>query len=710
MFTSYRELVYVKLLLPFVVGILLGIYVPVNAFVLAAITLCGAVIIIGMNSIPNTSLSWEWKSGLAINLLLASLGCLTLKVHNEINDRSHFSRYYLQNAEWVARINEPPTLQDSTYRIKAEVTTIFQAKKAIGTTGKVIIYLQQDGTSSQLKYGDLIGLSAPIKETALAANPYEFDRKTYFAWQQYYHQSSAYANQWKPLGINNGNVFRKGLYTARERCLQTLSQHLDGEALAVTASLLLGYRDFMDKDLTQNYSAAGVVHILSVSGMHLGILVWIAIWMLGLLRVPEKYKWTEYLLLLLLVWVFACLTGLAPSMLRAALIATFLLTGKLLRRDMHPLNGLAASAFFLFTIDPYLLMDIGFQLSYLAVVGIMLMYPALYKRGYIRWWLPDKVYQSIVLSVSATAATIPLTLYYFHQASVYFMFSNLAVIPLSMAIMVGGTLLLVLSPFQQLGQYFAFATKWLVMVMNHVIEIIARLPMAQIKGIAIVKEEALILGVAIFLFMWFVYSGRVKLLLASLMVFMGLFSYGIARQKMQATQSKLVVYSINRHTAIDVIEGKHDLIIADNTLLQKNEQIEQHINPLRWYSGLGVPMIECIDKDTSKLQWQTTWRDGRYLQIRDKRILMLSSWKRMIPPRAKLQVDYLILAPNAVVKLREVALCVEPKLFIINAGSSIRKSESIMDQCKDLGWKYYDTRKQGAFVLDINPTLSKHPQ
>ena len=418
----------------------------------------------------------------------------------------------------------------------------------------------------------------------------------------------------------------------------------------------MGYRDLLDNELLKSYSAAGVIHILSVSGLHVGLLVLVAMWFLNLLAIPEKFQWVKYLLVIVLVWAFACITGLSPPILRAAVAGSFILTGKMLRRDMHPLNGLAASAFFLFIINPFWLFDIGFELSYVAVAGIILLYPAFYRLLYIPWRAVDWLWQSAALSLAATIATLPLTLYYFHQAPVYFILSNLIVIPLSSLIMLAGALLLVLSPFHWLAVFVAKFVWWLVNIMDGCINFIGQLPMSRIKDIAILKEEAVLLGVVIVFFVLFVQLQKSPLLIVSLFVFSGLIVSGIPLQKGNFHQGQVVVYSVNKHTAIDLVDGPDDVILCDEALLADERAWMQHIVPARIYMGLGDPIFECLNEDTSKFQWKGIWRDGNFIQFHRKRMMVITSWKRKVSPIEKLKIDYLVLSGDAKVNLYELGI------------------------------------------------------
>lgn len=200
---------------------------------------------------------------------------------------------------------------------------------------------------------------------------------------------------------------------------------LSEEEKSVLATLTLGYRKEMKRDVRKRFSATGVAHLLAVSGFHVAIVCGFLSLLFSFLPENSFSKWVRYLLMLCLLWGFVMITGLAVSAVRAALMLSLFLTGKVLRQTTDGYNTLAASAFCMLVFNPFYLFDIGFQLSYLAVLSILYLQPRLQNLIVVRNPLLSVPWGWITVTVAAQAGTTLLCLYYFRQLSLVFLFTNL---------------------------------------------------------------------------------------------------------------------------------------------------------------------------------------------------------------------------------------------------------------------------------------------
>jgi competence protein ComEC len=204
---------------------------------------------------------------------------------------------------------------------------------------------------------------AVLQEIAPPQNPGSFDYKRYMAADNVYHQGYINYYSWKtikkPTGIN--------IYLIADRIRNYFvnvlkNNNLSGKELAVAAALMLGQRDALDYETMQDYSGSGVIHILSVSGLHVGVIYLVINFLLGFF---SKKKWQVYLksaIIIITIWAYALLTGLSPSVSRAALMFTFITLGNMSSRYVHIINSLSISAFVLLLLDPWVITKIGFQL------------------------------------------------------------------------------------------------------------------------------------------------------------------------------------------------------------------------------------------------------------------------------------------------------------------------------------------------------------
>ncbi len=280
----------------------------------------------------------------------------------------------------------------------------------------------------------------------------------------------------------------------RESMLHVFSGHgIEGNEYGVLASLTLGDRVGVDKQLVKDYAASGVIHILSVSGLHVGIVFIGFNFLLSFLDRNKKFSVLKLILLLLLIWFYTLLTGLSAPACRAATMLSFVILGKAKAKSISTTNILVASAFFLLCIDPFMLFQIGFQLSYAAVFGIVYLHPKIKGWYDSNYWLMRQVWLIVSISIAAQLFTFPLSVFYFHQFPNYFLLANLLVIPLSSFIIYVAVLLLMVFWIP----YFSDAVAWIlngsVQVLNNIVTTVHTMPYAITKSIYVTIIDVVLL-------------------------------------------------------------------------------------------------------------------------------------------------------------------------------------------------------------------------
>ena len=284
-----------------------------------------------------------------------------------------------------------------------------------------------------------------------------------------------------------------------------------------------------------------------------------------------KYgKIIKAIVLLLLLWFYAALTGLSPSVLRSAAMFSFIIFAKAFNRHTNIYNTLAASAFFLLIINPYLIMDVGFQLSYLAVIGIVYIQPKIYSWFEVKNWLLDQIWTITSVSIAAQIATFPLGLHYFHQFPNYFLLSNLIVIPISTVIIYLGLSVFAFAKISLLVKYLAIAFSWAVWILNSSVEIIEKWPYALLKGISISVFETWLMYGLIILFLYYFTKRQYRYLVYSMCFAIIILCSQILEQNNQFAQRKMIIYNIPKTSAIDFISSKSNVFLTDSTFA-KNE-------------------------------------------------------------------------------------------------------------------------------------------
>ncbi|MEH0158620.1 ComEC/Rec2 family competence protein [Limibacter armeniacum] len=378
-------------------------------------------------------------------------------------------------------------------------------------TGSIQVYFEKDTNSLVLKYGDEVFIKGRPKAFEKPVYKGSFDWGEYMATKQVYSQLYVPTENWGLTGNGKGVWWLAVAYKVRSWTISILQSAISQEReLGTAQALLIGERSNLDPELRQSYADTGAMHVLAVSGLHVGILIG------GVLLLFRRRRWAwQYRLILFcfgccLLWGYALITGLSASVVRAATMYTVLLLSEMLQKKGKTLNTIAFSAFLLLMINPYYLLQVGFQLSYLAVIGIVVLQPRL-----VRFWVPkatwmEWTWQLTCVSLAAQIATFPISVYYFHQFPVYFWLSNLFVINLAFLIVWEGVLIFVLAIFSNSLAIFAGSilegTVWL---MNEAVQFVKLLPGAVIWPISVSGVEVLLLYmVLLYTFLLFVLKSK----------------------------------------------------------------------------------------------------------------------------------------------------------------------------------------------------------
>jgi competence protein ComEC len=257
----------------------------------------------------------------------------------------------------------------------------------------------------------------------------------------------------------------------------------DDETLGIAEALLIGYKNDLDKDLVQAYSNTGVVHIIAISGLHLGLIYMVLLWLFDRIPFIKRFKIFKSISIISCLWIFSLLTGASASVLRSAVMFTCIIIGKTIKRQSSIYNSLAASAFILLCYNPYFLWDVGFQLSYLAIIGIISLQKPIHQLLYFETYLIKKIWEMSSITIAAQIITFPICLYYFHQFPNVFLISNLIAVPLSTVILFSEIILICFSWIPFLGIYLGKFVEVSIWLMNDLIICFNKIPFAICKNI-----------------------------------------------------------------------------------------------------------------------------------------------------------------------------------------------------------------------------------
>lgn len=446
----------------------------------------------------------SWARNLALWSLAIAVGGLRMEVQNPCHDPKHYLNQ-LPSELWLVACRSQSEDRPKTQRVQAEVLAVLRHVPSADSLtvkefrenaplrdglvwqecrGLVQLYFPKADTSlKDLQYGDRIWLRGrldPIEGFTGSDGAY-FDYGAFMAKKRIYGRMFLRAGNYgtMPAGsLGLSDWLYRMAFSLRDKVVAFMNRSpLQGSELSVARSLVLGLQG--SDPVEEAYRDAGIVHVLAVSGMHLSIFAYIVLGLFRFLRHKTWQRWLRFLLVLGPVWGYSLLTGLCPSVARAACMFTFVGLGQCLGKRVPLMRSLAVSALVLLWVNPDMMYDLGFLLSYLAVAGLALVNPWLMKIWRPKHRVFRLFWEMSVTSVSAQVMTFPVVLSVFGTFPTYFLIANWIAVPLGNAALPMGIVVSLVSLFWEgLAFYLAYPLEWTVALMNASAAWIARWPMA----------------------------------------------------------------------------------------------------------------------------------------------------------------------------------------------------------------------------------------
>ncbi|MGZ5248238.1 MAG: ComEC/Rec2 family competence protein, partial [Flavitalea sp.] len=451
-------------------------------------------------------------------------------------------------------------------------------------TGKLLIYFRKDSSFPDLKSGSVLIIRKPLEKIPANHNPGGFDYSRYNALKGIYHQVFLVKTDYSSTGINDGNFLEELILSLQKNVLYAIRTNVRKEEQGLAEALLIGYKEDLNRELLQQYSNTGVVHVIAISGLHLA-LIYVLIEKVCSFFIRRKTL-LKAVIILAGLWIFTLLAGASPSVVRSAVMFSMIVIGETFQKRSGITNSLFASAFLLLCYNPYWLWDLGFQLSYCAVLGLVLSAKPIYDLLYIQNKLIDQLWKMCSVTLAAQLFTLPILLYHFHQFPVYFLFTNFFCVPLSSLILVFEILLCAISFLSPVAMITGIVISWLIRMMNSIVSFFNDLPYTTIYPIQVNAIQAWMVTLLIGS-LYFYFSNRTRF--AIWFSFLAIIIFSIEHIKWKrrsADQSMLIVYNAGKYRAVDIISGNHSIFVTDTALLDP-KLFKQFIEPTRNLYGVN---------------------------------------------------------------------------------------------------------------------------
>ncbi|BDS11671.1 ComEC/Rec2 family competence protein [Aureispira anguillae] len=700
---TWQQIPFVRLLIPFLFGICFYNWWGANSLSWLSQLLIQLILLtvlaIGIpKDRPSISTIRIW--GIWLFLPLSQMGYLMSYIQDDRNNTTHIQQQLLPKATYLATISSIPKINLKSIRTTLSIEGLQSTQnKLTACSGEVLAYFQLDTISSRLNYGDQILFQAAVKPLTQPLNPKAFDQRSYYHPKNIYHQTYLPTQQWVKINTNQNKSLYQFIHACKGQLLKILQQHLPSpNEYAVAAALILGAKDQLNKEIRNAYADTGAMHVLAVSGLHIGILAGLISFLLGLIR-SENRKWKKVktLLLLSLLWGFALLTGASASVLRACTMFSFILVGQLLGRKINVYNSLAASAFLLLCINPFLLFDVGFQLSYLALIGIIYLHPKIYKFWYIEHTVGNWIWKGLALSIAAQISTFPISLYYFHQFPVFFWLSGVVVTAAAGLILGIGLCLFLLYFVPVLSTalgYLLYAAVWL---MNSLIFAIQQLPGAVWDGFWLESWQMWSWYGLIISTIYLLSKRQLKWAFIPLSFCTILLGHHALQRYDQSQQVQFCIYNHRKNTLFSYITGRNCITWADSNLIGTPQMQYSQQNHL-WSMGINDHQIYSLEDSiqTNKVHYRN--KKGQFFR---QRLALYTPQSTLQQSHAILEVDYVLVQGNPKLKsIRQIEQLYFYKKLLFDASNSPWKIKQWVKECQALNIDFVDISSEGAWVID----------
>ena len=643
-----------RLLLPLLGGIISQYYFYLQHLAVSAILLGIAAITVSFFIHPHKQYKWRWVFGIGCYFLLFSIGVMSTSI-KQTQSAFTFSK---EKAQYTGVIIDIPQTKPKTIACKVQLNN---------SDKKIICYLQSGVRSNKLEAGEEITFSGIIQPFKHFGNPSDFNYPQYMYNNGYSGLIFLYSSNWESTGQKPFTFLSLAL-----QCRQSIlnfykSLDLNDEEYSLLSALTLGYKNDLSADLKQAFRATGTAHVLAVSGMHVGIIYGVVFSIFSLFGYLKKHRRTLQILIITIMWAYAFVTGLSPSVVRATIMLSIFCIAIIFRRKGFTYNNISLAAFLMLLINPFSLFDVGFQLSFAAVLSIRFLQPVLSGLFKLKNSLLRKTWELFTLSLAAQAGTLPICLYYFGTFPSYFFITNLLVVPLISVIFYAAISLLVpvltanILP-ASLSEYIYYLPvhflKLVISFMTNTVRFFESLPFALVENLKPSLFDTILLSIIILTGSLSLIHKRAKPFIYMLCVIF-LISMQHLGQASIFRKSELTIYQNNNVSAVNFNTGAFSYNIDSIT--------ENKLTVLNGKKILSIISDEWKDKET----------ENKYI------------------------VDYLHIVNGDSISLYSLTQTFSANSVIIDVSLSAKSRRQLINECEKLEIPYYDMSEKGVFRINF---------
>jgi competence protein ComEC len=707
---EFRKIPFVRLIIPLILGLITGFYFKISLCLIVTIACLLVIYFITILFINNLSGRYEFRLafGICVNIFIIVSGILLIKSKSDyqenISAAINSSEYYL------CKLINQPEQKSGTIKVLLRIIGYKDSDSWYKCKTNIIAYFQKDNNAKTLSSGKIIILKSRLRKIYNSKNPCEFDYKKLLKHKGIRYQSYIKTGTWQTVGQRDDLI--TFAIKLRNKLLNLYKKYgINDSEFAVLSAFTLGYKDELNPEIRHAFISAGAMHFLAVSGLHVGIIFYVLNNLFKFCGRTKYGKNIKLILIVIILWFYALLTGLSSSVIRASAMFTLIQAGISLNRTINIYNIVAFAAFSILLCHPLEIYDTGFQLSFLAVLSIIFFQPFFYKLLIFKNRILDKIWMLFTVSVSAQLGVFPIIIYYFHHFSVYFWLSNILIVfPLALSIYLA-ILLFIFYPVNQIALIIAAILDFILRIINFLIMTIEKLPGSMIENIYNNSSETLLLYILIISISTFIILKNRNYLSVSLICLICFLSVNFLRTCKIYKQKKIIVFNINKYTAINFINSRNNYLLTDlnpekdrRILLNavQNSWLKYGVNDRSKVIDIGSSEgNKMIFDNTAELHIKQLF-NNMFVGFRDKKLLILyNSDLFKYTSNKKYRLDYLIIGNNLQCHIKTMTNLFDIDKIVIDSSNDFRTRQFWEKECKEYGINCNIISVEGALEIEL---------
>lgn len=672
---NWKSVPLLQLVMPFILGVTIYRFTHFYSdllFVSSILCISALYLLLDYNSYR-----FRWFYTLFVHFFVVQFAIILCHFSLNENKANYFTNYANEESIYLIEIIDYVKQKENSIELLARIKSV----DSIKTSAKILIYMQKQSDNPIDKGSLLITTSKPTQLQA-SPNPYQLNYKSYLNRKGINHQLFLNEEDYEIISNTKSDKWIDKINSFRNKLLNKLKKSaLTKDQFSFASAILLGDRTDLSYQKKSLFSATGTMHFLAVSVLHVGITYFVLIFLLPIKR-NTKLAILNLFILLICLWVYALLCGLSVSVVRAVLMLSFVSLAKYLNKNSNVINTVLLSAFILLLINPFNLFDVGFQLSYIAVIGIVLIYPKLHCLLNPKTFATKWLWQISCLSLSAQIATIGLSIYYFHQFPNYFLLSNILLFPPVPFILIAGILYFFSSFLPFLNELVFYGLQNAIQLFNTIVLKIEALPYAVSQHLFLEPIGLFVVYLMVIFLLFFLYS---KKLVWSNLVLLLLFYFLFD----SPNKNQIAFYSVDKHSAILFCQGNRGVLVGDSLLLKDKKKLSYNLGG--HFSKLGLKKLTKL-KLNDTVQSNYFWKDDFHFQFLNKKGLIVNSNFELLKSDSLIEVDYCLLSKN--IDLNELYDSYAISLLLLDASLPYYTSKKLENQSKKMGLNFHNLKSE----------------